>query len=290
MKRVSSDFGFRHGERKDLKVRFLNDDGGRVGGQQISPPLPYRAPAEHFSTTADGRERPPDYARFAQQDLACHVIQCVDTQHCASILSGDELCGGPDVKNVLHCLTGMCVLAALWMAAPATALADSISTFAASGTFGDGSTLAGTITIDVTTGIVTGSDIIVESTSSDVTSFGSVNRSSVDPFDSDSWVLDLETGSGAFPYVDLYVDTAALGSSTLIGYSGGALYSDALRGSDGANTVYRPTPGSDADYLESGSLSLVPSIPEPATLDLLAVSVACLGGVAASRGKRCPSV
>jgi hypothetical protein len=183
-------------------------------------------------------------------------------------------------------LTGIGLLSVVWTADPAIALADSISTFTASGTFADGATLSGTITIDVTTGVVTGSDISVETTSSDVTSFGYIFQSNADYFDADSWVLSLQTASGGLPDVEFYLDTAALGSSTLVGYSGGALYSVGQPGSDGADSFYRPAV-TYYDYLESGSLSLVPSIPEPATLGLLAVSVVGLGGVVMSRGKRC---
>ncbi len=192
---------------------------------------------------------------------------------------------GTDVKIILHCLTGIGLFAVISIAGPATALADSISTFIASGTFANGATLVGSITIDVTTGVVTGADIGIESTLSDVPAFGSLTFSGVDiPID-DSWDITFQNGSPVFSFLGLYLDTAALGSSTLVGYSGGALYSNALLRNDGASSFYQPI--GDGNYdLESGSLSLATSVPEPASLGLLAANMACLGGVAMSRRKR----
>jgi len=126
------------------------------------------------------------------------------------------------------------ILATLLLAVCApSAHADIISTFDASGTFGDGSALTGTITIDTSNGLVTATDLFVGS------------PGNVGPFT--SFVQSLPSGQTA-------IDTTGaggselflmLGAGSLVGYSGSDLCSTTE-----ACTVF----GAFSFYAEGGML------------------------------------
>lgn len=176
------------------------------------------------------------------------------------------------------------LLSAMWLAAPAIAVADTITTFDASGTFDNGSVMSGTVTIDVTTGAATGADINIAGPSLSAT-LDYIHSSGADYFDDNSWTLVVSTGQSIDPYIFFYIDTSAAGSKTLVGYAGGPLYSNTMLGSDGGSTFINNYPNGYPG-LVSGSFSPETDVPEPATYWLMVVGVTCIVGARMLRGGR----
>jgi len=150
----------------------------------------------------------------------------------------------------------------LVLLSPSVVLADSYSTFTVTGTYADSSTLSGTITIDTTTGVVSGADL----TWSDVGS-------------SLSAILGQGT-EGGYALVNVEdpagdVVSLSFTASSLVGYSGGALCSNPLMNCPLSPTAFLPSDAEFAPYgigavdlLESGSVAPTPT-PEPSSLLLL---------------------
>ncbi len=152
------------------------------------------------------------------------------------------------------------------------ALADSIVTFDASGSFAGsagGGQLGGNITVDTTTGVVQAVDITLS---------GAVNAT-----------LTFNAGLGsAGSYVDFYAEYGAtqtfpafigiIDANSFIGYQGGNLSSLDDLFDNTVSTIY--TNSGYGELLE-GTLT---AVPEPATLPSLAAGIAALA--AALRGRR----
>lgn len=147
---------------------------------------------------------------------------------------------------------------------PNAVRADTI--FTASGTFGDNSTLSGTLTINTATGFVTGADLIVQYNISPGITETFTNILGQTPNS-----VDLE--GNLFGDLFLFID-----ASTLVGYTGGALCSTSV--SCVGSVVSDVSPGSGVkgvpfnDFLTSGTLTgpATPT-PEPPTAVLLASSL-----------------
>jgi PEP-CTERM motif len=178
-----------------------------------------------------------------------------------------------------------CVLATLTclVFAPASLLADTTDTFTISGTFLDGSTLSGTITIDVTTGMIGSNNIVWTGSSTTLGPFNAPPGPAVgmqtgavvallNDADNDVLILALDTDNAPNP-------------GTLVGYTGGALctFSSETTPPDPctdpfANTVLLPLGAPQLD-LQSGSATLTSSVltPEPSSVLLLGAGLLSLG-------------
>lgn len=177
------------------------------------------------------------------------------------------------MKITKYALAGALGLFAL--VAPSGARADTI--FIASGTFQDGSTLSGTLTINTATGLITSADLIVQYNISP-----SVTETFANILGQTPSTVDLEGNL----FSSLFFDISA---STLMGYSGGALCSTSVACAGSIVTDVSPANGITGvpfnDFLTSGMLtSTVATAPEPSTVVLLAAGL--LGLMCAMRWKR----
>jgi len=156
------------------------------------------------------------------------------------------------------------------------ASADTIEVFSLSGTFADSSTVSGTLTIDVTDGLITAAHLTYGGqTYADIllqqAFFGGTNSGQTPvPVD---YEVNVGTTSASLPRLDFGIaGTSAIDS--LIGYTGGTLASlDALGGPDQQGTLwysaFHAADGSDV-ALQSGKLV---ATPEPSTLFLLGAAL-----------------
>ncbi len=167
-------------------------------------------------------------------------------------------------------------------AAVGPARADTITTFAASGTFINGGVLSGTVTIDTTVGSLTGLDLAVNGPQPDT--FDSTN--SQFGFDANypkAGTSDIfayhNINDGVAPQIDLFI-----AGSTLVGYQGGILQSD-TQGTTGYATTFIPVnPAVEPGIaLTVGSLAAVTPLPRSATAGL---GLLGLLGVAQGRRRR----
>jgi hypothetical protein len=115
-------------------------------------------------------------------------------------------------------------VAAALVTASLAAHADTINDFSVSGTFDDGATLSGTIAIDVTTGQPIESDSLYLAVSSPI------NMTYPESYITTRGIVLLRLLSSTYgepngTYIDIFPD-----ATTLIGYTGGALYSESLPG------------------------------------------------------------
>ena len=146
--------------------------------------------------------------------------------------------------------------------------ADTVVTFNASGTFADGATLSGTITIDTTTGEPTVENLVVSSP--DSATYTAPNG--VDETANYQLIFVSPSGYPAFPVLQLTVP-----GSTLVGYSGGPLCSTTNTCSAGPSiSAIRLSTGPPYTYdtLTSGSLSTTAP-----TTSVPALSPWALGGL-----------
>ena len=136
------------------------------------------------------------------------------------------------------------------------AAADVIRTFEASGTFDSGSVLSGTVTIDTTTGIAEAVDLVVGSPAS--LDFTFIQAQVAIP----GVTYEIQTGPTAAGLPNF--DFGPLGTSTLINYDGGPIYS-------GSDIFHGP---GQSDLITNGALT---AIPEPSSWALLGVGLVSLG-------------
>ncbi len=161
----------------------------------------------------------------------------------------------------------------LMSGAAAPARADIITTFTAEGTFVDGATLGGTLTIDTTIGMVTAANLMVGAPYS--LTLATVQNQTDPPPPPTYYFVTVGATAAGFPYIDLIFPV-----SSLVAYAGGELLSTTTFGQPGVGgggysalyTLIGTTP--QVDDLSTGSLSV--AVPEPNTL-----LVACMGGVCA---------
>lgn len=172
-------------------------------------------------------------------------------------------------------LTPVLLLGLLALVAPNTVRAD--STFNASGTFQDNSTLAGTLTIDTSTGLITGADLSVQYNISPSVTEDFTNVLGQTP---DSIQLEGNHFSDLFIYFD---------ASSLVGYAGGALCSTSVSCVGMVVSEVSPSNGITGvpfnDFLTSGTLTAsVSPTAEPPTIVLLGFSLGL--GLAVALGQK----
>ena len=140
---------------------------------------------------------------------------------------------------------------AAFIAIPTQSRADFITVFDATGDFSDGSTLAGTVTIDATTGMAIAASLTVTGPTS-FTVQGIVSQSySSSPFGYD----DIVVGSEAFRFIELVIP------SSLINYSlGGPLDSVASPSPYDSLPSYWDQEVAPITPLTSGSLTPTPEL------------------------------
>jgi hypothetical protein len=146
------------------------------------------------------------------------------------------------------------------------------TTFNLTGTFDDGATLGGTLSIDINsfpdlTGIVLSADATVTPPSSSMLVFDTVDHLLTGPVSGNSYEIAL-TSSTSTATLDLFLPVG-----TLAGFSGSQL---------STSTIYVDGPHN----LQSGSIEpAVSSVPEPATLTLLGIGIAGMAGYGWRRRK-----
>jgi hypothetical protein len=145
------------------------------------------------------------------------------------------------------------------------ASADTITTFNVSGTFADSSALSGTITINTTTGAITGASLVI---GANTYSFLQLAI----PLGSEFFAQFTTTSAFTFPFLDLFFPSASL-----VGYTGGALCTSS--GPCANPTQYGAVAGTSI-YLTQGSSV---AAPEPSALILLSAGLIGLGLVARKR-------
>jgi len=174
-------------------------------------------------------------------------------------------------------------LAVALVTASLAAHADTISDFSASGTFNDGATLSGTIDMDVTLGSVLSADLTVSAPANTTfTSIQGLTAPEPDPSGFESLIM-VYFGSTE-DFLVLNMDT-----STLAGYTGGALYTGSLSG-------YRPSEilgganylgvGEEFSFLSEGELTEenpTATTPEPSSIALLGAGLLCVPAVVRRR-------
>jgi hypothetical protein len=163
----------------------------------------------------------------------------------------------------------LALVAVSLFSANGVARADTISTFNAVGSFDDGSTLSGTVTIDTTAGTITGEDLVVSS-----------------PF-SATFVDDIYgQGANGGEYIfNSEADGAylilPLATGSLVGYTGGGF-------EWAANAERGPSTHIQMTYLTSGDLEPeAPSVtPEPSSIALLGTGLLGIAGLVRRRFAR----
>jgi len=157
------------------------------------------------------------------------------------------------------------VLALVGLMGSSVARGDSVSTFNVSGTFADGSTVSGTVTIDTNNGTVQTLDL----TESNLP-YGSLNNSTIDGIDSYGNYAIVGWGNPPSPASDaiwLYIPVGSL-----VGFTGSQLCSsDYQTGCSGDLSQYGYSTGGSGgfdDGMVSGSITAI-ATPEPSSIILL---------------------
>jgi hypothetical protein len=178
---------------------------------------------------------------------------------------GDQLKRGMTsmMKWLISAVTAGTLLAGTF-AGPASA--NVIDVFQASGTFGNGGVLGGTVTIDVTAGDLTAANLTVTSPAATLNFVGSCITA--------LGTLDcaIASAGGVFPELALGFNT-----TSLVGYAGGFLSSAAHLSSGGGVSSLYSDPSTIITNLSTGALAL--PTPEPASLALVSVALIGMGAV-----------
>lgn len=164
------------------------------------------------------------------------------------------------------------LLLVLWALSLTTsaAYADTIKNFYYEGTIGTAGTLSGNITIDTTTGVVTDASPFL---------IGNISYpNTVVPPEVFTFPGEIVISFGDITNIGFLQVNLALPVTTLVGYTGSLLCTEARRCPDGdVSLIGREL--SD-DFLTSGSVS---QVPEPSTLALLGTGVFTLAGTVRRR-------
>jgi hypothetical protein len=188
-------------------------------------------------------------------------------------------------------------LAALTAAAN-QAKADIITTYNVTGTYQDGATMSGTITVDTTTPALLSTDVAVSSPT-----YGTLNFDSSSPGNYFSQSMPRVGGSpDSFVLVDIQPNGNGNATTMLqfVAEAPGFVWpsgivtlvnrTESFIDGSQVSTFYNPDAdpslgGADQVYLSSGELDPV-NTPEPATLTMLASGFVALGGFGFSRRRR----
>jgi hypothetical protein len=154
---------------------------------------------------------------------------------------------------------------------PQQARADLNLTFNAEGTFDDGATLGGTVTIDTTIGTVVAANLTVSAPDSLDLTFVQGQRSNL-PVTGD-YQFDVGPSASEIPAFDVSLPVA-----TLVDYPGGPIGSDSQPANNFASVLFL-TSLTDLTVLQEGSLSL--TTPEPSTFWMAVCGIS--GGLAFAR-------
>jgi hypothetical protein len=154
--------------------------------------------------------------------------------------------------------------------------ADTIQIFDASGTFVDGASLSGTVTIDTTNGIVTASTLAVSAPDTLAFDFVQFQQSNV----SGIWELTFGTTAAGLPNLNIGIATTG-SADPLIGYTGGSVASINSPVMGGVSDIFYSS--ATQVSLTSGSFTLPTATPEPTTLALLILGGAPLAFFGARR-------
>jgi hypothetical protein len=152
--------------------------------------------------------------------------------------------------------------AATLLAASASVLADQISVFDAQGTFADGAVMGGTMTIDVTSGVLESANLTL--TSPDAGTYSTIQETGYSSVSNDYLTFVGQSSDETTNSLHL-----ALITTSLVGFAGGTFDSDDEKSSENYLSDLRNSSGTIID-LTQGTLTPVP-LPASAWLMLSAI-------------------